>query len=121
MQKETLHLDPDNRKFKAQLSAVEFKEDHSFILYLPSLNISAYGDTPEEAHELLRASLAVFSEDLFQMEEKQREEFLADLGWKNKLFFKRKLEKLSTTTFEDIVKQFDLPVNTQVQQVPIAV
>lgn len=121
MKKEELKISVKNRQFKAKLRCMSFKEGESFIMYIPSLELSAYGDTEEEAHEMMREVLRVLSQDFFALTQAEVDKILKDLGWnKNKIFNKKRVH-LSQTTFDDIKQLFNLPSNTIAKQVPIEI
>lgn len=121
MRKERINIDYKKKIFKAQLNGVGFKEGDSHIIYLPSLQISSYGESMEEANEMMKISLNEFSENLLQLNELKINSILKQLGWEKAKFFNKRLVHLSETTFEDIKKEFNLPDDTQVQKIPIAV
>jgi len=121
MNKETINIDVRKKIFKAKLNGIGFKEGDSHIIYLPSLQLSSYGDTIKEANEMMKISLKEFSESLLEMNENKIHSILKQLGWEKTKFFNKRLVNLSETTFEDIKKEFNLPDDTQVQKIPIAV
>ena len=121
MKKETLNIDLSKKTLKAQLNGIGFKENDSHIIYLPSLQISAYGDNFKEANEMVRSSIHEFSKNLMKLPESKINSILKDLGWIKHKFFKKRLSNLSETTFDDIKKEFNLPENTPVERIPIAV
>ena len=65
---------------QGRLRAVNFKEGDFHIVYIPSLRISGYGDTVQEAQELTKLSLEAFAEDLFKLPEDQIFKEFRDLG-----------------------------------------
>lgn len=119
--KESLKIDVKRRRINAELHAVAFMDGEYHIIYIPSLNLSAYGDTPEEAKEMMNESLKVFSEDLLECSSAELDNMLADLGWQKEKFFPKKRVNLSQTTFEDIKKQFNLPDATKSEEFEIAI
>jgi len=121
MTKETLTIDLNNQDFKAKLVAIGFKEGNSHILYIPSLKLSSYGDTIKEAHQMMKISLDAFAKDLFSLPVNKIHNFLAELGWEKHKYFRKRLQNLSQTTFEDIRKEFNLPEDIEVESYPIAV
>ena len=121
MDKETLNVDIINKNFKAQLNAVGFKEADYHILYIPSLQISSYGDTFKEANDMLKESLNQFSEDIFALKKNEITAIFRDLGWRKNKFFSKRLSHLSDTTFEDIKEEFNIPEETEVSQFPVQV
>jgi hypothetical protein len=121
MRKETINIDVRKKIFKAKLIGIGFKEGDSHIIYLPSLQISSYGDSIQEANEMMKISLNEFSDNLLELSENKIHSILKQLGWEKTRFFNKRLVNLSETTFDDIKKEFNLPDDTQVEKIPIAV
>lgn len=121
MAQETLNIDIHNKSFKAKLIGINFKEGESYIVYIPSLELSGYGDSFKEAHALLKSTLDSFSKDLLALSDIQINKELTRLGWEKNKFFKKRLSHLSETTFDDVKKMFNLPEDTVATRVPIAV
>ena len=70
MRKETLNIDFNKKIFKAKLTGIGFMEGNSHIVYLPSLQISAYGDSIEEANDMIAKSYKIlepFSERVYSI------------------------------------------------------
>lgn len=57
-----------------------------YILYSPSLNISGYGKTMEEAEESFKVSIDAFALDIKNLSPKNREIVLSKLGWHKEKF-----------------------------------
>lgn len=121
MQKESIKMNHNSRRFNAILHGVGFKDGDFHIIYIPSLELSAYGDTVDEAHEMMKETLRVFPEDLFNCSQIEAENMLSGLGWKQEKYFPKRLVNLSTTIFEDIKKQFHLPESTTGREITIAI
>ncbi|WP_299666907.1 hypothetical protein [uncultured Polaribacter sp.] len=119
MKRENLNI--SKIRIKGTLSAVGFKEGDSDVLYIPSLELSSYGDSIKEAHDLMTEILKQFSKDLLSLSEEKIQSFLSDLGWERNKYLKKRMVNLSETTFDDIKKQFNLPDETEVEQMSIAV
>jgi predicted RNase H-like HicB family nuclease len=119
MNKETLNI--TKTRIKGKVSAVGFNEGNSHIIYVPSLQLSSYGDTIKEARKMIKIVLQQFSKDILTLNEDKIQSVLADLGWERNQYFKKRMVNLSETTFEDIKKQFNLPDETEVEQMSIAV
>tara|TARA_R110000868_G_scaffold355726_1_gene617287 strand:+ start:3740 stop:4105 length:366 start_codon:yes stop_codon:yes gene_type:complete len=121
MIKENIKIDIKSKRLTATLKGIGFKEGEYFIIYIPSLNVSGYGVTEQEANELVKITLENFSEELFKMNENKIFEQLKSLGWQKNRIFNKRMSNLSETTFEDIIKEFNLPKETKLQEMPIAV
>lgn len=121
MSKESLKISVKHRQFNAYLQAIAFMDGDSHVIYIPSLEISAYGDSFEEAHEMMKENLHVFSEDMFECSAQEVDAILSELGWKKGKFFPKRRINLSNTTFEDIKKQFNLPDTVKGKEFEFAV
>jgi len=122
MPKEFIKIDFNKLYFKAHLSGMGFQDGSHYILYLPGLQISAYGDTINDAQEMLMVILEEFRKTLFEISENSAIEMLTGLGWTHNKYFKREYNNnLSSTTYEDIKREFNIPDNTPIVEVPIAV
>lgn len=69
------------------------KQGDFYISYCPSLNVSGYGKTIEEAEDFLQVEMRVFCEDLFVMASDERENFLLSLGFKREKFKSKNFSK----------------------------
>jgi hypothetical protein len=119
MKKETLSI--SKNRIKGSLNGVGFKEADSHIVYIPSLELSAYGDSIKEAQEMMKIVLNEFSKNLLSLNNDKIQDILSSLGWERNQYFKKRMINLSETTFDDIKKQFNLPDETEVEQLSIAV
>ena len=119
MKKETLNI--TKTRIKGQFSGVAFAEGNSHIVYIPSLQLSSYGDSIKEAREMMEIVLVKFSKDVLALSEDKVQNVLSKLGWKRTQYFKKRMVNLSETTFDDIKKQFNLPDETEVEEMSIAV
>ncbi len=99
------------------LHSVTFDDHGHVIIYVPSLNISAYGDTFEEAQEMLEVALDDFCETLYSLPEPQRTEELKKYGWNRNPLFKKKFEiSDSFVDKEGLLKNFELSDDTKVEE-----
>jgi len=119
MKEETLNI--TKTRIKGKVNAVGFNEGSSHIIYVPSLQLSSYGDSIKEAHDMIKIVLGQFSKDILALSEDKTQNVLSELGWKHTKYFKKRMVNLSETTFDDIKKQFNLPDETEVEQMSIAV
>ena len=123
MKRDTIYFTKNKNKtnIKGKVNAIGFIEGNSHILYIPSLKLSSYGDSLEEARKMIIMVLNQFTKDLSVLNQDKAESMLADLGWGQQRYFKKRMVNLSETTFDDIKKQFNLPDETEVEQMSIAV
>lgn len=121
MGKEKLNIDLQKKVFKAELVAIALSEGKSQILYIPSLDISSYGDNLDEANKMLKVCLDEFSKNLLELSQSKIDTILNSLGWEKHKYFKKRHSNLSEITIDDIIAKFDLPKNTKAERIPIAV
>lgn len=98
-----------------------FLEDGSTIFYIPSLRISAYGDNFDEAKQMAEEVVDDFFKSLLNLGESEGTKKLIELGWKRSPLFKKRMEALSTTTFEDIKREFNIPDEVKIEEVALEV
>lgn len=116
MKTEKLKLDFKKGSVKGLLKVLSFKEGDSFIQYVPSLNISAYGDSDEESSEMLREIIKDYFHDLFELNEYKINGILKDFGWiKSKLYPKRFVSD-SFIDKEGVLNNFNLPAETVIKE-----
>ena len=96
-EKDTLRMvfNKSHTEFKGVLSTIKMidKDTSQHIIYIPSLNLTSYGDTEEQAEEMMKSSIDDLFEFLDEMPPKQRELELRKMGWeqnklKNKIYSK---------------------------------
>lgn len=73
-------------KIKIRVTAFKWKQDDTYFVYVPSLEISSYGNTKEEAVDMMNFSLNEFGMDLKNIGRKNSEVVLSKLGWKQQAF-----------------------------------
>lgn len=77
---ETLRIVRNTIELKIRVFAG--KEGEIFVCYSPSLNLSGYGPSAEEALESMKVSISAFCDDFFALSAKQQQAHLVKLGWK---------------------------------------
>lgn len=117
-----LFINFPNKHIKATLSTYIF-EDHGFMIYyIPSLNLSAYGDSVEEAKAMMVDT--VLPDLLTDMIIKPRFEVFEHLGKLGWLAIDRASEKFENTAYVDkegILRNFDLPIDTPIEETLLTV
>ncbi|MFC4219399.1 hypothetical protein [Flagellimonas marina] len=69
------------------------QKDDSWVVYSPSLEVSGYGSSKEEAMETFELDMEGFMDSLFAMSRKEQQRFLFELGWKKSKFFNKQYSK----------------------------
>lgn len=99
------------------IKAIEFENDGYYIVYLPSLKISSYGKTREEANQMMKeVVIKDFCETLMAQKEKKVLADLHALGFKKRSFFEKELSKSAHVDKEGILRDFDLAETTQFKE-----
>ncbi len=83
-EKETLHINAKRNAIKANINVASFvdKDTNQHIAYAPSLEISGYGNTQQQAEEMLLESVNSFFMQLLDLSIGQLNEMLKNYGWK---------------------------------------
>lgn len=77
-----------------EATVVSGKEGDIFVSIVPSLMISGYGSTPEEATESLDVSMEAFCEDFMKLSTEQRKIELVKLGFSQVPYHNKNFSKL---------------------------
>lgn len=77
MKENRVEVDGDSRRVELQLMFL--REGHTIIVHAPALDLSAHGDTKEEALEAFGEILTMFIEDLIERD--ALDDCLESLGW----------------------------------------
>lgn len=75
------------------LSVFNGKQGDFFLCYCPSLNISGYGKSEDEAEEFIKTEMKLFCEDVMSMSSEERENYLLSLGFKKERFRTKNFSK----------------------------
>lgn len=110
------------RRAKGSFTVHTFKDSGHTIAYLPSLNLSAYGDSDEQALErLLKEVLDDFLDGLMQLTPERAKLELEKLGWSRSTLFKKQFKSNSFVDRDGVLKNFDLPEETKIDTRVVAV
>lgn len=116
---ETLHLQLSRTKkyAKANLFVYEFEDNGFFVSYNKSLELSAYGKTKEEAKRMFtEVVFPDFCSNLVQLPESKIFAELKQLGWSRSPFFKKELSNVAHIDKEGILKNFNLPEGSEIEE-----
>lgn len=69
------------------------KEGDFYVCIAPSIQVSGYGRTKQEAQESFEANMHLFCDDLMRLHTKDREHQLRILGFKKELFKHKNFSK----------------------------
>ena len=80
--------------FSAKINVITGEEGDFWVSISPSLNVSGYGNSKEEAQESFHLHMQIFWEDLKGLKMDRRHLMLKNLGWNNKYFAKKQYSKV---------------------------
>ena len=112
-----IQIKEDEKSVRGVLHSVEFEDHGHYVIFVPSLNLSAYGDNKMEAHNMLKAVVDDFCETLTELPKKEMLAELSKFGWQQSKLFKKQFEKAdSYIDKEGILKEFDLAEDTKIRE-----
>jgi len=121
MKGNSLKIDFQKNKITGKLQAKVFQNEGYWIFYVPSLDLSSYAETIEDAEKFFfEVYLNDFFENVFK-NPKQGLEELESLGWKRDKVFKKQFVSDSYVNKDGFLKEFDLPEGTEVVDIELAV
>jgi len=103
---ETLKLTSDGAK--ALLKSYTGEAGEHWVSIIPSLNVSGYGETEEDAKSDLAYNMDIMFQDLFKVDALQRLKYLKELGWENNKLFKKQFSKAYVDE-NGVLQNFDKP------------
>lgn len=105
------------RRFQAELRVVSFKDGEFYMNYIPSLNLTGYGDTDEEArHMLMDIVLKDYIDNLMHLPESDLYAELRQYGWVRKPFLTKQLRNIQFLDTNTIKDTFNLPAETVIEE-----
>lgn len=93
---------------KGKFLAFTGKSGEYWVSIIPSLNVSGYGESEEDAIKDLQYNLRVLYEDLYELTLAQRDSELKKLGWSQNKFFKRQYSSVYIDE-NGVLQNFDSP------------
>lgn len=103
---EYLKLTP--KGVKGKFLAFTGKSGEHWVSIIPSVNVSGYGESEEDAIKDLQYNLRVLYEDLHELTVAQKDSELKKLGWSQNKFFKRQYSSVYIDE-NGVLKNFDSP------------
>lgn len=105
------------RKFRAELNCIELMDGDFFISYIPSLKLSAYGSTSEEAIKMMtEVVIPDFCETLMEQDKEKVLDDLKNFGFTQSPFFTSELCKSAHIDKEGILKDFNLSEDVEIKE-----
>ncbi len=102
---------------ESALTVFDFEDHGHQVCYVPTLNLSAYGKTLDEARDmLLNVVLDDFFANMVELSEPAVFEYLSKLGWSCRGREERNFENSAYIDKDGVLKNFDLPRDTPIQE-----
>ena len=79
--------------FTIKINVITGEDGDFWVSISPSLNVSGYGNTKEEAQESFHHHMQMFWEELKVLKMDRRHLMLKNLGWNNKFYAKKQYSK----------------------------
>lgn len=110
---QSMKIDFKKGLIKAKMATISFLDHDHNIAYLPALDLSGYGDSKEEAFQMLNELLETVFDTFMVLTERQVHQELSKLGWHKDRYRKRKYIGAFVDA-KGILNNFDLPNTTEV-------
>jgi len=110
-------------RVEAGFNVFSFTDNSHIIVYVPSLNLSAYGNTEEEAMDMLiNVVIDDFFESLVRSSEGEVFQRLGKLGWSLQDHgHEREFTNSAYVDKDGILRNFNLPADTPINQQAVTV
>lgn len=90
---ETEQIKVTSNALKFRINVYSGEENGYFICIAPSVNVSAYGATLEEAKKEFDFAINVFADDIISLSSAQRTLALKKIGWQQQAIFKKQFSR----------------------------
>ncbi len=104
---EFIRINTSKRTVNTEITIFEVIEHDQIVLYIPSFELSGYGNNYEEAKEMLDESVNYFLTNLIKLTPDKINLELAKLGWKKNKFKNKEFSKAYIDK-NGILKGFDV-------------
>ena len=103
-------------RFTGNFKTFFFKDHDQFVLYLPSLNMTGYGDTKLEAKEMLDEVMKDWIDMLLNLTPDLQKVELKKYGWNQELYRKKQFRSKVSVDKNGILRNFELPKDTLIEE-----
>ena len=83
-------------------------KDDIWIFYCPSLNVTGYGDSKEEAKQSFEENITLFCEDILALPSKKIHQVILQMGWEQ-VKYKKKHYSKSFVNEESVSQGLEYP------------
>lgn len=111
-----MKFDFDKKTARLGASVFTFRDGDHIIAYIPSLNLSGYGPTKEEAYDMLLVDVADdFFENLLALDQSDIIAELTDSGWTRNSIVDTEFNAPYIDA-QELIERLDMPKEKQVTQ-----
>lgn len=121
LKKELILIDFKSKTFRAKLNAISFVDNEFQMVYIPSLNISGYGETIQEAKEMADEVMKDFSTRLLEQPESKALIVLNKYGWQRERVLKKRLRNRLVNDYENIKKSLSIGNHVEITPYQLAI
>jgi hypothetical protein len=115
-EQDSLQISFSSKRVKGTFRVYYFKDHEHFIAYMPSLQLTGYGDNKKEAVDMLfDVVLDDFFENMLEQSVAKANSLLSSLGWERNKLFHKKFKSNSFVDKEGVLRNFNLPVETKIE------
>jgi predicted RNase H-like HicB family nuclease len=112
-----IRLNRSKSNADALLHLMRFKDGEFHIVYLPEIKMSSYGETEQEAIDMLMDTLTIYLSNLIGLAKKEMEGELARYGFFVGSMIHKNFEyKGPYVDVKGVLKEFNLPEDTTVEE-----
>jgi len=111
---ESIRISKD--QIKANLNVVSGKDLEQWVFISPSLNVSGYGKTEDDAKQSFIHNMETFMIDFVDLDQDSKNRYLKELGWEQKKYFSRRYSKAFMDK-DGILQNLEMPQTRSLQAV----
>ena len=116
-----LIIRPSEHKIRMSIRVYKIKDHNHFIQYIPSLNLSGYGDSEGDALEMLKEVVKDYCENLVDLRPELQEAELSKYGFKRERWKRKQFTSRVHVDKKGILQNFELPEDTPIEEASILV
>ena len=116
-----LIIRPRENRIKMSIRVYRIKDHDYIIQYIPSLNLSGYGDSEEDALKMLKEVVRDYCENLVDLKPEMQEAELSKYGFKRERWKRKQFTSHVHVDKKGILQNFELPEDTPIEEGSILV
>lgn len=118
---EYIRVDNSKGRIKGFLRTFFFKDHGKDVIYVPSLNLSGYGNDKKEALEMLDEITGDWFDTLMRLDSDMQQAELKKYGWEREKFRKKRYLSTVSVDKKGVLNNFELPEDTEIEEQSILV